>query len=89
MNAFRKHPILISALLLCGFLFMYFQNLRPRFDEVESDYKADRAINLSRETDPQKLSQILITNGYVKNPKDAHYVADTLVERLKRGMKYP
>ena len=89
MKVIPKCAILISALLLCGFLFMYFQNLRPHFDEVESDYKADRAINLSRETDPQKLSQILITNGYVKSPKDARYIADTLTARLKRGLNYP
>ena len=89
MGTIKKYAILISTLLLCGMLLMFFHNLRPRFEEVESDYKADRAVNLSRETDPQKLSQILITNGYVKNPKDARYVADTLTARLKRGLNYP
>lgn len=91
MDKIRKYAILISTLLLCGMLLMFFQNLRPRFNKVESDYKADQilAVNLSKKTDKQKLSQILTTNGYVKNPKDAHYAADTLVERLKRGMKYP
>lgn len=91
MNTIRKYAILISTLLLCGMLFMFFKNLRPRFEEVECDYKASpsRAINLSRETGSQKLSQILITNGYVKNPKDARYIADTLTARLKRGLEYP
>jgi len=92
MNIIRKYTaILIATLLLCGFLFMYLKNLRPRFEELEADYKADpcRAVNLTRETDKQQLSQILITNGYVKTTKDACYVADTLVERLKRGMNYP
>lgn len=91
MNTIRKYAILISTLLLCGMLFMFFKNLRPRFEEVECDYKASpsRAINLSRETGSQKLSQILITNGYVKNPKDARYIADTLTARLKRGLNYP
>ena len=91
MDTIRKYTILISTFLLCGMLFMLFHNLRPRFEEVEADYRANpkRAINLSRETDKQQLSQILITNGYVKNPKDARYIADTLTARLKRGLEYP
>jgi hypothetical protein len=91
MGTIKKYAILISTLVLCGMLLMFFHNLRPRFEEVESDYKASpsRAINLSRETDPKKLSRILITNGYVKNHKDVRYIADTLTARLKRGLEYP
>ena len=89
MDAIRKYAMLISTLVLCGMMLMFFNNLRPRFEEVEEDYKHDRAINLSPETDSGKLSQILMTNGYVADQKDADFIADTIVARLKRGMEYP
>lgn len=91
MNRFRKYAMLISTLLLCGMLFLFFKNLRPRFNEVEADYISSpiRAINLSQETDADGLLQILINNGYVADPKDAKYIADTLVARLKKGLEYP
>lgn len=81
--------MLISTLVLCGMMLMFFNNLRSRFEEVEEDYKHDRAINLSPETDSGKLSQILMTNGYVADQEDADFIADTIVARLKRGMEYP
>ena len=81
--------MLISTLVLCGMMLMLFNNLRSRFEEVEEDYKHDRAINLSPETDSGKLSQILMTNGYVADQEDADFIADTIVARLKRGMEYP
>ncbi|MBR3557513.1 MAG: FtsW/RodA/SpoVE family cell cycle protein [Bacteroidales bacterium] len=89
MGTIRKYAMLISTLVLCGMMLMFFNNLRPRFEEVEEDYKHDRAINLSPETDSGKLSQILMTNGYVADQKDADFIADTIVARLKRGMEYP
>jgi len=92
MNIIKKYTAaLIATLMMCGLLFLFLNNLRPRFEEVEADYSANpkRAVNLSRETDKEQLSQILITNGYVKSPKDARYIADTLTARLKRGLNYP
>lgn len=91
MNTIRKYAILISTLLLCGMLFMFLSNLRPHFEEIETDYISSlpRAINLSPKTDARMLSQILVTNGYVEDLHDACYIADTLVARLKRGMEYP
>ncbi len=81
-------PVILSTILLCLMLFLLLKNLRPRFNEVKEDYKHNYAINLSKETDPKKLSKILITNGYVATRRDADYIADTLVSRLQRGMEY-
>lgn len=91
MKSFRKYAMLVSTLLLCGLLFLFFRNLRPRFEKVEADYVSlpVRAVNLSPETGSSELSQILVSNGYVANKKDADFIADTLVVRLKRGVKYP
>lgn len=88
MGTIKKYAILISSLLLCGMLVMYLNNLRPRFNEVEEEYKHNRAINLSREVDPNKLSQILIANGYVATQRDADFIADTLTARLQRGIRF-
>lgn len=87
-SIFGNHAMAISTLVLCGMMLMFLNNLRPQFQEVEEDYKESRSVNLSRETDKQQLSKILITNGYVANKRDADFVADTLVARLKRGMVY-
>lgn len=90
MHSFRKYAMVIATLLLCGMLLLFLGNLRPHFKEVEIDYKSTpvRAITLSRETDARALSQILLTNGYVTEKKDADFISDTLVSRLKR-MKLP
>ena len=88
MNAIKNHAMAISTLVLCGMMLLYFHNLRPQFHKVKEDYKESRSVNLSQETDKQQLSKILITNGYVANQRDANFVADTLVARLKRGMAY-
>lgn len=87
-SIFGNHAMAISTLVLCGMMLMFLNNLRPQFQKVEEDYKESRSVNLSRETDKQQLSNILITNGYVANQRDADFVADTLVARLKRGMVY-
>lgn len=91
MSSLRKYAMLIATLLLCVFLLLFFRNLRPRFEKVEADYVSSpvRAVNLSRETTSAELSQILISNGYVSDPVDAGFIADTLVARLKRGVNYP
>lgn len=88
MNAIEKYAMIVSTLILCGMFLLYLHNLSPQLKKVEEDYKEAYAINLSSETDKQQLSQILITNGYVANQRDAVYVADTIVARLKRGMSY-
>lgn len=88
MGTIKKYATLISTLVLCWMLLVYLINLRPHFKEVDADYKEGRAINLSRETDPVQLSQVLITNGYVATQRDADFVADTLTARLQRGMSF-
>ena len=82
----RKYAFLCATLFLCGLLFVFLYNLRPLFDKVEKDYAERRAINLSPKSlrDSRLLSDILYNNGYVTNQKDADYIADTLVERVKR-----
>ena len=87
-SIFGNHAMAISTLVLCGMMLMFLNNLRPQFQKVEEDYKESRSVNLSQETDKQQLSNILITNGYVANQRDADFVADTLVARLRRGMVY-
>ena len=87
-SIFGNHAMAISTIVLCVMMLMYLNNLRPQFHKMEEDYKGSRSVNLSRETDKQQLSKILITNGYVANKRDADFVADTLVARLKRGMVY-
>ena len=65
-------------------MFMFLQNLKPQFDQVEKGYKEKSAINLSATTSKKDLSDLLYNNGYVENSRDAKYIADTLVDRLKR-----
>ena len=84
----RKYAILCSTLLLCVFLYVFLHNLKPLFDKTEGDYKQNYAVNLSEKTPKDKLQEVLLNNGYVANEKDAAFVADTLVSRLKR-MDYP
>ena len=88
MKDFRKYSVVCSTLLLCVILFSFLHNLKPKFEQVEEDYIAHRAVNLSPETNRDELSNVLLNNGYVANRKDADFVADTLVARLKK-MDYP
>ena len=88
MRTFRKYAILCSTLVLCGMLSIFLQNLSPQFEKTETDYKEHRAVNLSAETTKTELSELLYNNGYVANERDAAYIADTLVKRLKR-LEYP
>lgn len=88
----KKHikylVILIPVFLLLAMRASLLSNLEPRFNEIEDDYMHSRAINLCEETSPQELSKLLMVNGYVANQRDADFVADTIVGRLKRGMKF-
>ena len=88
MGIFRKYAILCSTLVLCGLLLALFHNLSPQFQKTERDYKEHRAINLSAQTSKTDLSALLYNNGYVANEKDAAFIADSLVDRLKR-LNYP
>lgn len=87
MSNARKYIVLCS-LLLCVLCFKYLHNLKPQFEKINVDYKDHRALNLSSITSSSELSELLLDNGYVANKKDADFVADTIVARLKRGMKY-
>lgn len=88
MKILRRYSILCSTLILCGMLLAFFHNLYPQFQKVESDYKEHRAVNLSSKLSKQELSTLLLSNNYVESKKDADFIADTLVDRLKR-LKYP
>lgn len=91
MNKDRKFSIVFaitSTLLLCMMLLAFFGNLSFRFQEVEDNYKHSRVINLCEETSSQELSQLLMANDYVTNQRDADFVADTLVARLRSGMEF-
>ena len=88
MNGVGKHAMLVSTLVLLGMLLLFFHNINPQLKEVEDGYRASQTINLSEETDKQQLSHFLMTNGYVANQRDADFVADTIVARLKRGLRY-
>lgn len=88
MNTFRKYAILCSTLVLCGLFLVFLHNLNPQFQKTETDYKEHRAVNLSGNTSKTELADLLFNNGYVDSTKDAAYIADTLVERLKRH-EYP
>lgn len=79
---------IISTLLLCMMLSAFFGNLSSRFQEVEDNYKHSRVINLCEETSSQEFSQLLMANDYVANQRDADFVADTLVARLRSGMEF-
>ena len=87
-TGFHKYAILYSTLFLCGLLIMFLHNLKPQFQKVEKAYEEHHALNLSDKTSPTELSELLFDNGYVANKKDADFVADTIVARLKRGMRY-
>lgn len=89
LSDFRKYAVLCSTLILCVFLFSFLHNLKSQFDKVEKDYLEHRVVNLSSKTlkDSKALSDILYSNGYVAEKKDAEYIADTLTERVKR-LKY-
>lgn len=89
MKKISKYSMLISTILLCGLLVAFLHNLRPKFDDVEKNYKAARAVNLSDNISVERLSDILFANNYVANKKEADLVADTLAARLKRHMIYP
>lgn len=88
MNFLKKYWVLfIPTVGLSIMLFLFFNNLNPRFEEMEGKYKSFCAINLSKETSPQELAQLLLSNGYVANQHDAAFVSDTLVARLKREVE--
>lgn len=80
--------MLITTLILCSLLFLYFHNLRPRFKVVEENYANYSTVNLSRDVSRDKLSDVLANNHYVANRRDADFVADTLASRLHRGLRY-
>ena len=88
MKSFSKYAMLIATLILCSMLFLYFHNLRPRFEAVEENYANYSTVNLSRDISRDKLTDVLANNLYVANRRDADFVADTLVSRLHRGLKY-
>ena len=88
MTNIRKYAILCSTLFLCGLLFMFLHNLKPQFQKVEKEYEKHHALNLSAKTSPAELSELLFDNDYVANKKDADFIADTIVSRLKR-MEFP
>lgn len=88
MRIFHKYAVLCSTIILCGLLLVFFHNLSSKFQKTERDYKEHRAINLSSQTSKTDLSDLLYNNGYVANERDAAYIADSLVNRMKR-FKYP
>lgn len=88
MKSFSKYAMLITTLILCSLLFLYFHNLRPRFKVVEENYANYSTVNLSRDVSRDKLSDVLANNHYVANRRDADFVADTLASRLHRGLRY-
>ena len=88
LSGIRKYAILFSTLVLCVLLFALLHNLKPLFDKIEKDYTESRAVNLSSKTSNAVLEEVLLNNGYLAEKKDAEYVADTLVARLKR-LEYP
>lgn len=88
LNTIKKHSIFLAAFILCAMLFCYHRNINPQLNKTVDNYKSSSAINLSPETDEQRLSQILINNNYVHDRHEADFVADTIVARLKRGIKY-
>lgn len=88
MTYIRRFAIVLSTLLLCCVLLSFVHNLSPKFSKIDDAYEHDSALNLSVNTDSSKLSNLLYNNGYVANQKDADFIADTLVARLKR-MNFP
>lgn len=89
MKSLSKYSVLISTLVLCGLLFIFLSNLRPKFKEVESNYSNRLAVNLSKELSSKELSDILLSNNYVANQREANLIADTITARLYRGLEYP
>lgn len=92
MKILRKSPMLLATLFLCAILLVYFNNLKPHFNEVEKGYADNsRIINFSEETNPDELAELLVNNRYVKDTAEARLIADTLAGkdgRLKR-MDFP
>ena len=84
MKKFGKYSVLVATMALLALLFLFFRNLSGRFERMEDDYKAGRAINLSGATDADSLSMLLVNHGYVENKDDADYISQTLVERAKK-----
>lgn len=85
MKTLSKYSLLISTLVLCGLMFCFILNLNDRFEKVNEAYdeKNETAVNLSPKMKTDVLKKILLSNGYVKDAKDADFIANTLKERLK------
>lgn len=88
MKSVSKYAMIVSTILLFGMLLLFLSNLKPQFQEVEYNYKHHLSINLSPDITSEKISDILLNNGYVANKQDADFIADTLAARLQRKLEY-
>ena len=73
-------PLLVT-IILTGFFLILLKNTDNRHISVNEDLAHDRAVVLTKDCNPQLLSEIILNNGYAETKKDADFIAQVLIDR--------
>ena len=85
----RRAMIFVTGVLCLGF-FTLFNRLETQFQRIEEGYKHKSAICLSKETNAEDLSDLLVKGNYVPDEKDAEFIARHLTETIRKtGTELP
>lgn len=78
--------LIVSVITLLGYNRLY-KNQRPYLDEVGNLRDSGQSICLDSNTNPDELSDFLISNHYLQDKKDANTIAHFLVDKIKNAKK--
>ena len=85
-NTSKEVFLFISTLVIIGFLsWCLLDNYSGYFNEVKSEYRDKKIIDLSKPVSESLLTEVLVENNYIENDDDALFVARSLKKRLVAG----
>ena len=85
-NTSKEVFLFISTIVIIGFLsWCLLDNYSGYFNEVKSEYRDKKIIDLSKPVSESLLTEVLVENNYIENDDDALFVARSLKKRLDAG----
>lgn len=83
----KKYIPLLLATVVVSLLFLLLnKNHSEYFERIEKDYKEGVAVNLSGNVNEDKLSEMLVSRGYIESREEADFIAAKLAEGVKKEL---
>ena len=78
--------LIVSVITLLGYNRLY-KNQRPYLDEVDNLRDSVQSVCLDSQTNPDELSDFLISNHFLQDKQDANTIAHFLVDKIRKVPK--